>query len=138
MMSEESNVHELQQQYRSDENALCAISRDVAAIHVKTDAIMSLTKDAKILLGLKKLLNDALKCHICTTVMKPPVIISKCCKTLIGCEECINQWYSGPEALTKQCPRCRAERGYNETMRLLGLDDLLIGVTGLLDTSVEF
>ena len=91
------------------EDALFAISRDVAAIHVKTDAIMSLTKDVKIPLGLKKLLNDALKCHICTTVMKPPVIIAKCCNTLIGCEECINRWYSGPEALTKQCPRlCRA------------------------------
>ncbi|KAL5509366.1 hypothetical protein EMCRGX_G004736 [Ephydatia muelleri] len=122
----------------SDNDVLCAISHDVAAIHEKTDAIMSLTKDAKIPLGLKKLLNDALKCHICTSVMKPPLIIAKCCKTLIGCEECINQWYSGQEALTKQCPRCRAERDYNETMRLLGLDDLLIGVTGLLDSSVDF
>lgn len=74
----------------SDNDVLCAISHDVAAIHEKTDAIMSLTKDAKIPLGLKKLLNDALKCHICTSVMKPPLIIAKCCKTLIGCEECIN------------------------------------------------
>ena len=34
--------------------------------------------------------------------MTPSIIISKCCKTVVGCEKCVNEW-------------CRAERGYNET-----------------------
>ena len=64
-----------------------------------------------------------------------PILLAKCCKSIIGCEECVNRWYSGPDALTKSCPRCRSERGYNETMRVLGLDDLLTGLKRLNDTA---
>ena len=55
-----------------------------------------------------------------------PVVMAKCCHSIIGCEVCVNAWFSGPEALTKSCPRCSSERGYNETMRLMGLDHLLL------------
>ena len=66
--------------------------------------------------------------------MRPPVVLSKFCKSLLGCEECVNTCYSRPDALTKCCPRCRLERGYTETMRLLGLDDLLEGLKCLEDS----
>jgi len=39
--------------------------------------------------------------------------------------ECANSWYSGPEAMMKTCPLCRAERGFTETMILNGLHDFL-------------
>ena len=64
-------------------------------------------------------------CHVS---VKPPVIITKCCKTVLGCSTCVNAWYSGQEALTKSCPNCRAPRGYNETMLLHGLDDFKVPV----------
>ena len=65
--------------------------------------------------------------------MTPPVIATKCCKTLLGCEGCINGWYSGEDALTKSCPACRAERGYNDTLIVKGLDDFLEQVKEALD-----
>ena len=38
---------------------------------------------------------------------------------------CVDTWYSGPEAMRKTCPMCRAERGCNETMILCGLSDFM-------------
>ena len=60
--------------------------------------------------------------------------MSKCCKTIIGCESCVNVWYSGAEALTKACPACRAERGYSETVILRGLDTFLDEIKHVIHT----
>lgn len=49
----------------------------------------------------------------------------------------MNHWYSGDEALTKTCPACCADRGYNETMLLRGLDEFLIGVRQAIQTEDE-
>ena len=49
----------------------------------------------------------------------------------------MNHWYSGDEALTKSCPACRTDRGYNETMLLRGLDEFLIGVRQAIQTEDE-
>ena len=49
----------------------------------------------------------------------------------------MNHWYSGDEAITKTCPACRADRGYNETMLLRGLDEFLIGVRQAIQTEDE-
>ena len=29
--------------------------------------------------------------------MQPPVVYARCCKRLIGCQSCINEWYVGSE-----------------------------------------
>ena len=63
--------------------------------------------------------------------------MSKCCETIIGCERCVNGWFSGPEALTKTCPACRTERGYSETMVLRGLDNFLVEVKKVIQTEDE-
>ena len=107
------------------------LKRDVASIKENTNMVLALTRDLKMPLGLKRLLNESFLCHICRNCMTPPIILSKCCKSIIGCETCVNGWYSGSDALTKYCPRCRCERGYNETIRILGLDDFLEGVRSL-------
>ena len=97
---------------------------------------MSLTKFTKIPLGLKRTMRDTFKCHICHCVpIVPPVIVTKCCKTILGC---LNSWYSGQEALTKTCPSCRAERGYNETMLLLGLNDFLTEIRKAIQTAIDY
>ena len=80
-------------------------------------------------LGFRGLLQDSLKCKIChISPMKPPIILAKCCRSILGCESCVNRWYEETDALTKLCPGCQGERGYAETIRLHGLDDLLSGI----------
>ena len=93
---------------------------------------------AQIPLALKRSLQENFKCRICHSLpMKPPVMISRCCRNLLGCESCCCNWYSGPEATSKRCPLCRAERGLTETMRLIGLDDFLEILQGLFNSSTE-
>lgn len=76
---------------------------------------LHLNEKSRLPMGLR-LIRDAFQCKVCLSIPinPPPVIMSKCCKTVIGCERCVNAWYSSPEALTKTCPSCRAECGYND------------------------
>ena len=93
------------------------MQQDISEIKDQIAEIMSLSSDMKIPLALKRIIRDTFKCTICLAVpIKPPVIVTKCCKTILGCETCVNGWFNGTDALTKTCPACRAERGYNETM----------------------
>ena len=85
--------------------------REIAAINKNTKAILALSKQSKIPFGLLALLSEAFKCCICATLMKPPILLARCCKRILECEEGLNTWYSGADALTKTCPQCRAERG---------------------------
>ena len=89
--------------------------------------MMSLQQSAgRIPLGLLKMTRDTFTCSICHIVpMSPPVIAARCCSSIIGCASCVDSWYSGPEALTKDCPKCRSERGYKDTVLLHSLDDFL-------------
>ncbi len=99
---------------------------------MSVDAIFTLTKDSKIPLGLQRVLMDTIKCTICMAVpIRPPIIITKCCKNMLGCETCTNKWFSGPDALIKPCPLCNCERGYNETMVLRGFDNFLNEISKL-------
>ena len=94
--------------------------------------IMAVNKDSRLPIGLKKVLNDTFKCSICQeTPIKPPAIITKCCKTILGCSDCVNQWFRGDDALTKTCPKCRAEHGFNQIMVLRGLDSFLDVISGI-------
>ena len=65
--------------------------------------------------------------------MKPPIIYSRCCKRLLGCEGCIDSWYKGDGGLTRTCPQCRADRGYSDTNRVNGLDDFLQKINNLIE-----
>ena len=103
------------------------LNDEITGLKGMVSDVMKLTKDTKIPFGLKKVVGDSFKCKICHLApIKPPVIMSKCCKTLLGCDSCVNRWFSGDDALTKVCPFCKSERGYNETMQLKGLDDFMI------------
>ena len=67
--------------------------------------------------------------------MTPPVIFTKCCRSLLGCMGCVNEWYSGPDAFTKNCPNCSTERGCVETVRIAGIDEFLEVIRPLYDDS---
>lgn len=112
------------------------LNEEFAIVKDNITDIMQLTSESKIPLSLKKLICDHFKCSLChSTPINPPIIVSKCCKTIIGCEGCVNTWFSGSDALTKSCPICRAKRGYNEMMILKGIDDFLHGVRRI--TSID-
>ena len=114
------------------------IKEDVDSMKDAIQEILHLNNKAKLTIGLQRILRFAFRCKICLKVpITPPIIMSKCCKTVIGCEGCVNTWYSGPEALIKTCPSCRAERGYSETMLLRGMDSFLAEVGAVLQAKEE-
>ena len=104
----------------------------VKGIRHDLNAVLALSKDTKLPPGLYAKLKDTFKCHIChSTPISPPVIFTRCCKSILGCEGCVDRWYSGEDGRSKTCPLCRAERAFNETGRLHGLDDFLVTVRSL-------
>ncbi len=77
-------------------------------------------------IAIRSILNDTFKCVICQeSPMKPPVIFAKCCKSILGCQSCVDTWYQGEEMQTRTCPKCRGDRAYVETCKLNGLDEFL-------------
>ena len=65
--------------------------------------------------------------------MKPPIIFALCCKTIVGCQGRVDEWFTSAKretVLSKSCPACRGDRGYSQTVRLKGLD-LLKGMQPL-------
>ena len=100
------------------------INKSISDLKQDVSQILQVNKEMNVPLGLYKALSDVLKCKICHSIpMKPLLIYMRCCKSIVGCEECINMWYNGEDALTKPCPLCRQDQGYNETLRILGFDD---------------
>ena len=75
--------------------------------------------------SLQTALQHAFKCKICqNTPFDPPVIMAKCCTSIIGCQKCVDSWFTGPNALSKTCPLCQQERGYANLGTLHGFDEV--------------
>ena len=84
--------------------------------------------------GLRIALLHAFKCKICqATPFTPPIILAKCCTSIIGCQTCVDTWYSGTNALNKNCPLCQQDRGYAQTAILHGLDEITAEVRKLFE-----
>ena len=114
------------------------MKEDIESIKESIQDIWHLNETSKVPMGLQRIIRDAFQCKICLSIpIQPPVMMSKCCKVIIGCETCVNGWYTGSEALTKTCPSCRTERGYSETMVLRGLDSFLREVKKVIQTEEE-
>ena len=111
---------------KRDLENLNELKGSITEIQKDVSGIISVNSKMNIPIGLRQSLTDAFMCKICHTFpMKPPLIFTKCCKAIMGCEECINKWYSGEEALTKPCPLCRKACGYNKTSQVLGFNDFV-------------
>ncbi len=112
--------------------------QEVDSMKASINDILHLNERSKVPVALQRLMRDAFQCKICLcTPIKPPVIMSKCCKSILGCEKCINEWFNGPDALLKTCPACNTERGYSETLMLKGLDNFLTEVKSVIQTEDE-
>lgn len=70
------------------------MKQDIKKINENLDCIFKLSKDMKMPPALHKLITDTFRCHICHGVPTPPPIYGKCCKQILGCQECIDKWYT--------------------------------------------
>ena len=107
---------------------LSSLEKDLCTIKDAVLDIQGINERSPLPIGLRRLLRDSFMCKICHSSLSPPIIMSRCCKTIIGCESCVNNWFQGPDPLTKPCPWCTEDRGYNQTLSLKGLDSFLVEI----------
>ena len=89
-------------------------------------ALFEINKWMKVPVELRRIPLDTFRCHICqASPIAPPIIFAWCYKSIIGCEPCVEAWYGGHRGQMCNCPKCRSERDYADTCRLLGMDDFL-------------
>ena len=72
-------------------------------------------------------LDEAFKCTIFQeSAMTPPVVFWRCCKWLLGCQPCMQQWFTR-QSQTLICPLCgvRVEADEMANCVFRGLDELL-------------
>ena len=91
--------------------------------------IGQLNKQLPIPFGLRKVLQETFQCCICQSTMTPPIVFGRCCKSLIGCQSCVDRWFQG--LMQQTCPKCRAERAYPETCVIKGIDEFLVAIQPL-------
>ena len=95
-------------------------------IDSKVSKVLEVNKHLSLPLGLSSATYEAFKCSICLqSPLFPPIIIGKCCKRILGCQKCVDEWFRGEDRMTKRCPLCQGERGFADTMILLGLEEFL-------------
>ena len=113
-------------------NQMHDVATEIHEIHQELRSVLQIAGSMKVPIGLQHLIRDTFRCHICqATPLVPPVIYSRCCKRIIGCQTCVDTWYGGENGTNKSCPICRAERAFAETTQLRGMDDFLEGVMPL-------
>ncbi|KAL9952759.1 hypothetical protein ACROYT_G040054 [Oculina patagonica] len=62
---------------------------------------------------------DCFECIICKETIQPPVVVSTCCDSVIGCKGCIQIWTTNNSG----CPKCRNEVDF-VAIELKGFDIL--------------
>ena len=110
------------------EDLLDRLTESMDTIRNDIEQIKTYTRDptTKLPLGLQRAMQEAFKCTICHQLsIKEPVIMAKCCKSIIRYEQCVHTWYAGQDVVTKTCPLYQVERGFTETMHLNGSDKFL-------------
>lgn len=70
------------------DDKVCTLLELNEVMQVSLKDVLSFTETSKVPLWLVRFIRDSHKCRIClSTPIKPPVIMSKCCKNILGCEE---------------------------------------------------
>ena len=117
-----------------DSIKLQRIQDDIREVKEELSKMFLLTSTMQVPIALRRLLYDTFRCSICrSTPMKPPIIFARCCKSVIGCQACVDTWYRGEEGQQRTCPNCREARAYVDTCKINGLDDFLTGIAPLLE-----
>jgi len=94
--------------------------QEIKSLHNDMKKVLQLTKGMKLPPGLYLQLLDTFKCRIChTSPIRPPVIFTRCCKNILGCNLCVDTWFTGDDGRQKSCPLCLAPRAFTETMQIM-------------------
>ncbi len=81
------------------------IMKEICSLRFEIQEILKLTKGMKLPPGLYMQLKQTIKCHNChKSPITAPVIYTRCCKNILGCESCVDRWYIGSEGRTQSCP----------------------------------
>ena len=59
-------------------------------------------------------LRQCFECLVCNSTTKFPAMVSPCCRIVLGCETCIEQWL----VTSPQCPHCRVGMTIDECSKL--------------------
>ena len=110
------------------------IDTKLSKIEDVSNKIMKVNSNLQLPLGLSTLLLDAFRCHICQS--SPLAMFARYCNRILGCRRCVDNWYKGEEGPSRTCPLCRNDWGFTDTAKLLGLDDLLLAVKGVINKPV--
>lgn len=116
----------------SDDDKNLKIIHKLDIVHSKVSQILEVNNHLPLPFGFSSILYDIFKCSIClVSPITPPAIVGKCCKRIVGCQKCVDEWYQGDDRMLKRCPLCQGERGFADTMILLGIDDFLLAVANV-------
>ena len=112
------------------------IKASILGMEKKLMEILEVNEKMNIPTGLHRSLMDTFMCKVCRNFpMKPPLIYSKCCKSVIRYEGCVDKWYTVDKALTKVCPLCGSTRGFNETAQILAFNEFVQDVKRMMGES---
>lgn len=75
---------------------------------------------------IEKSILESFKCCVCLKVVSK-VMVAGCCKRIIGCQSCIEQWFSDQDC----CPLCKAANSKDKAFLLKGMDEFIAVVSGL-------
>ena len=106
------------------EEALENITKELVELQGKMSRVFELTKSSKVPLGLWELVGEAFKCKICRDMIRPPVVVTKCCKAMLGCDECVKScycmlaipWLKTAQAATQRGDMGRVRAAYMDLM----------------------
>ena len=108
------------------------ISSKLTNIEQQVNKILDVSTKLNFPIGYASLLSESFLCKICCSIIVPPAIFGRCCRTIIGCQSCVDRWYRGDGGLEKKCPLCRGDRGFADTCKVSGLDDFLLATDKML------
>ena len=106
------------------ETALDGLITEVSEMKGQLEAFKKLSFKHKFSLSFLQSLEDTFSCCICRRhPPKSPIVACYECASIIGCQKCLDRWYSG--GLNKPCPKCRTPRGLAKSFHFKGFDDLI-------------
>ena len=59
--------------------------------------------------------NRIFKCLVCFSLEQSPVCIDNCCKQILGCGNCLEQWFNN----NTSCPHFQADIGIDKTNKVV-------------------
>ena len=126
------DLERIQHKMRENMNLLMRKSRfeseidgDISENNISSDKVVIEFTKKQI-----KTIEDTFTCVICIGTLDKPMFAT-CCRTLIACKACLDQWYK----MGTKCPKCRAHKARDLAFEVAGMDDAINALPFLKDNS---